>query len=121
MENYKEILEIVDNDILQNRKFCQNLISLMSVKNNYFNIETLDGYYVEVHHIIPNSEGVDEEGSLDRPGNMIVVCPNHHRYLHWNKGGNYKLQKENDCLYLANDSDKLAIITDLHLSKYNNL
>ena len=90
-------------------------------KNNYFDIETLDGYYVEVHHIIPNSEGVDEEGSLDRPGNMIVVCPNHHKYLHWNKGGNYKLQKENDCLYLANASDKLAIITDLHLSKYNNL
>lgn len=52
---------------------------------------------------------------------MIVVCPNHHKYLHWNKGGNYKLQKENDCLYLANASDKLAIITDLHLSKYNNL
>ncbi len=41
MENYKEILEIVDNDILQNRKFCQNLISLMSVKNNYFNINTI--------------------------------------------------------------------------------
>lgn len=90
-------------------------------KNNYFDIETPDGYYVEVHHIVPNSEGMDEEGSLDRPGNMIVVCPNHHRYLHWNKGGQYTLHKENGCLYLSNSSDRVEVKTDLHLSKYNDL
>lgn len=77
--------------------------------------------YVEVHHIIPNSEGEDEEGTLDRPGNMIVLCPNHHRYLHYNKGGKYRLAFVDGILCLRNNTDSVEIKTDKHLLKYNKL
>lgn len=86
--------------------------------DNYFDIIMDDKYYVELHHIIPNAEGMDEEGSLDRPDNMIVVCPNHHRYLHYNLGGGYRLEKKDGIFYLDNGKDRLKVERDLHLFRY---
>lgn len=74
--------------------------------------------YVEVHHIIPNCEGEDEEGTLDRPDNLIVVCPNHHRFLHYHLGGNYRLELENEVLYLRNEKQSIEVKCDKHLKKY---
>lgn len=40
------------------------------------------GRYVEAHHVMPVSELV--QGSLG-PQNVIAVCPNHHRQIHYGK------------------------------------
>ena len=74
--------------------------------------------YVEIHHIVPNCEGQDEEGTLDRPDNMIVVCPNHHMFLHHHKGGNYRLVQGNKILYLQNPKHRIEVKYDIHLKKY---
>lgn len=85
--------------------------------DTYYDIPMENGSnYVEVHHIIPNSIGYDDEGhSVDQPGNMIVVCPNHHRHLHFHKGGEYQLVEENDEQYLVNSEDRIKVKTNYHL------
>ena len=108
----------------RDQKLVQKLKTLYQCRcqlcQNYFDIPMDSGTnYVEVHHIIPNSVGYDEEGnSVDNPGNMIVVCPNHHRYLHYHKGGPYKLEVIGGDLYLSNLLDKVQIIRDLHLKGF---
>lgn len=72
-------------------------------------------FYSEVHHIIPLAEGKDEENTLDRLDNMIVVCPNHHKMLHYHMGGLKKIIQE-DNLYFVNAAGvKLPIYTNYHL------
>ncbi len=51
---------------------------------------------------------------------MIVVCPNHHRYLHYHKGGPYKLEEIEGALYLTNSADRIRVHRDLHLQKLMN-
>ena len=44
-----------------------------------FTFRTKQGHdYAEAHHIIPVSEH-----SLDNPDNLLVLCANHHRQLHY--------------------------------------
>jgi 5-methylcytosine-specific restriction protein A len=38
---------------------------------------------MEAHHLIPMSIQKDFTNSLDVPGNIISVCPNCHRKLHY--------------------------------------
>ncbi|MDV4150065.1 HNH endonuclease signature motif containing protein [Clostridium sp. AL.422] len=47
-------------------------------------------YYVETHHIIPVSDSKNSKLSVD---NLICLCPNHHRELHY---GNVKIINNND-------------------------
>ena len=60
--------------------------------------------YVEVHHVIPVS--TLEKGTLGF-SNMITVCANHHRQLHY---GIVELQENNkdEFIYLI-DGDKIRI------------
>jgi|TARA_R110000737_G_scaffold314184_1_gene323877 hypothetical protein len=39
--------------------------------------------YVEVHHLIPISQSNNANVSLDVPANLIVLCPNCHRAIHY--------------------------------------
>lgn len=39
--------------------------------------------YVEVHHLIPMAFSNDFEYSLDNPVNLVVMCPNCHREIHY--------------------------------------
>jgi 5-methylcytosine-specific restriction protein A len=39
--------------------------------------------YVEVHHLIPISQSGKFQYSLDVPANMVVLCPNCHRAIHF--------------------------------------
>lgn len=90
-----------------------------------------DSHYVEVHHIIPLSEeldiysdeitevidGIPEDECLDVLENMIVLCPNHHRYLHYHQGGNFRLKKKDGELCLENPQGKFVKIqTNYHLN-----
>lgn len=110
----------------RDQKLVQKLKSLYQCKcqlcQQFFDITMDNGLnYVEVHHITPNSVGYDDEGkSVDNPANMIVVCPNHHRYLHYHKGGQYKLEESGGALYLANAVDRIRVLRDLHLQKLMN-
>ena len=73
--------------------------------------------YVEVHHIKNLSEEYDEEGTLDRLNNLIVVCPNHHKMLHYHNGGYRKIVKTNNGLAFTNDSsDIIPIVHNKHLT-----
>lgn len=72
--------------------------------------------YVEVHHIKNLSEEYDEEGTLDRVDNLIVVCPNHHKMLHYHNGGYRKIKVVNDRLMFVNNSEEsIPIILNKHL------
>ncbi len=80
-----------------------------------FNEEKPEEKYVEVHHIVEISKVEDEEGTLDRLSNLIVVCPNHHKWLHYQKGGGFRLKKQGELLTLTNQKDSVVIETNYHL------
>jgi len=66
---------------------------------NPFVFRKRDGQlFIEVHHIIPVSN--QQRGSLG-VNNLITVCPNHHRQLHY---GDVTLKK--------NDQDELELVID---------
>lgn len=73
-------------------------------------------FYCDVHHIIPLAEDIDEEVCLDNLHNMIVVCPNHHKILHYHKSGFRKTIEENGELFFTNESgEKFKIVENYHL------
>ncbi len=79
-------------------------------------IQKEDGsYYVEVHHIIALNNitkesrlGFDDE--LDTYKNAIVVCPFHHKVLHYHDGGFPKLTRQDGELYFVSNQDTLLKI-----------
>lgn len=72
--------------------------------------------YVEVHHIKNLSLEIDEEGTLDRVNNLIVVCPNHHKMLHYHHGRYTKIKLCHGKLAFVNDSSEIIpIINNRHL------
>lgn len=64
-------------------------------------------YYIEVHHVIPVSELL--EGSLSS-ANLITVCANHHRQLHY---GKCYVQEINDKKFVFNIDNRLWDIKKL--------
>ena len=64
-------------------------------------------YYIEVHHVIPVSDLV--EGSLSS-ANLITVCANHHRQLHF---GKCYVQEITDRTFVFNIDSKLWDIKKL--------
>ena len=111
-----------DQQLVRKLKALYNCRCQLCDPAQYWDIPMDNGQnYIEVHHIIPNCIGYDDEGkSVDTPGNMIIVCPNHHRYLHFHKGGEYRLDIENGELVLKNTTDTVRVKRDLHLRKLMN-
>lgn len=115
--------EISENKIERNHKLIDKLKRAYDYEcqlcsnEQRMPIEKQDGTkYVEVHHIKNLSEEYDEEGTLDRLNNLIVVCPNHHKMLHYHKGGYRKIKIVNEVLVFVNDSEEvIPIITNKHL------
>ncbi|GAA3726949.1 hypothetical protein GCM10022378_15340 [Salinicoccus jeotgali] len=74
--------------------------------------------YVEIHHITPlhNAKVAEDEEDLefDNYRNLICLCPFHHKYVHYHKGGNYKLNRERSKL-INSKGEELRIIIDFHL------
>ncbi|WP_379132857.1 hypothetical protein [Paenibacillus sp. sgz500958] len=89
--------------------------------NGYPVIEKEDGtFYVEVHHIIalqhasllPN--GYDDQ--LDTFRNAIVVCPFHHKVLHYHQGGFERLINQNGEIFFVSKLDALLkVLVNYHL------
>lgn len=78
-------------------------------------IEKEDGTnYVEVHHIIalstarlPNQEENVFDDRLDHYLNAIVVCPFHHKVLHYHHGGFSRIIEQNNELYFISKRESL--------------
>lgn len=87
-------------------------------------IERLDGtYYVEVHHIKALAYAnemeshMDNDDFLDTYINAIVVCPFHHKVLHYHHGGFEEIiSKDNELYFVSKKGSLLKIITNYHLS-----
>ncbi|OBR92673.1 HNH endonuclease [Clostridium ragsdalei P11] len=56
-----------------------------SIDKNHktFIAKATDNNYVEVHHLIPISKQEHFKKSLDVAGNIVVLCPNCHKKLHY--------------------------------------
>lgn len=77
------------------------------------------GFYCEVHHIKSLSKENEEE-NLDVLENLIVVCPNHHKMLHYHNSGYEKLIDDHGTLYFYNDSkEKIKVQKNFHLRANN--
>lgn len=79
-------------------------------------------YYVEGHHIklLSTVKGITEEEEIkeiDSYKNVIIVCPYHHKYLHYHHGGFYHIfRDENNKLYFKNEiGETLEIKLNYHL------
>ncbi|MFS0558990.1 HNH endonuclease [Brevibacillus sp. 179-C9.3 HS] len=86
-------------------------------------IITEDGYYTEMHHIVPistvNHAGYNEEelGDLDSAQNAIIVCPHHHKVLHYFEGGCDKLDRdlEGNFYFKTKYDTRFPVYLNLHL------
>lgn len=57
-----------------------------SIDSNHSSFETKNGnQYMEAHHLIPLSKQDDFEYSLDVDANVVCLCPNCHKKLHYGK------------------------------------
>lgn len=75
--------------------------------------------YVEVHHIIQLSTATstndESELLLDSYQNVIVVCPHHHKVLHYENGGYEDLNWNDGVPQFKNKKGMLKIHTNYHL------
>lgn len=108
----------------RNRKYVKELKDLYGNRCQLCHDDSIpqivksDGIkYVEVHHIKPlREEEYDEEINLDTIDNMIVVCPHHHKVLHYHYGGYKNLTYKNEHLTFENESDTdLKVYLNYHL------
>ncbi|WP_458354477.1 hypothetical protein [Peribacillus frigoritolerans] len=92
-------------------------------------IQKEDGtYYVEVHHIKALStaglSGSNEhvfDDRLDHYSNAVVVCPFHHKVLHYHDGGFERIvQQESDLFFISKKETLLKIEINFHLSGKKN-
>lgn len=75
-------------------------------------------FYSEAHHINPISNiPLDNEGEiLDHYKNMIIVCPHHHKVLHYEYGGYFDIIMQNSEVVFQNKLGKrITLSTNYHL------
>ncbi|WP_166689399.1 hypothetical protein [Bacillus albus] len=86
-------------------------------------------YYVEVHHIkalstkylVENDEHAFDD-MLDHYLNAIVVCPFHHKVLHYHDGGFERIVKQdNDLFFISKKETLLKIEINFHISEKDSL
>lgn len=74
--------------------------------------------YSEVHHVVSMhmAESDKDIEYIDSYKNTIVLCPHHHKYVHYHHGGFRKIVLDDDVLYLENEiGERIRIHTDYHL------
>ncbi|MDC0764873.1 HNH endonuclease [Brevibacillus sp. AG] len=86
-------------------------------------IITEDGYYTELHHIVPISTvkhasyNEEEHGELDTAQNAIIVCPHHHKVLHYFEGGCDQLHRdlEGNLFFITKNDTRFPVYLNYHL------
>lgn len=84
-------------------------------------------YYVEVHHIkalsnaiLSGSNELQFDDMLDHYSNAIVVCPFHHKVIHYHDGGFDRIVEQGDDLFFISKKDTLLKVEiNIHLSGQN--
>lgn len=85
-------------------------------------------YYVEIHHVRglaetekprPNSPQMEDRQEandycLDSYENIVVLCPYHHRLLHYYRGG-FEFDRARKKFIAKDGSQELDLVRDLHL------
>lgn len=126
-----------EKDIVQKNKRSHQLVKLLKELYGYEcqmcgednqipKIKMNNGYYyVEMHHIIHLSKGNAEDESsllLDHYENAIVVCPHHHKVLHYENGGYEEIVKnESGDLFFKNERGLLSIYQNVHLKEISRV
>jgi len=125
----------VSEKIKRNKHLVRKLKELYSYRcqlcgkaNTLPQIEMEDGtYYVEVHHIkalstagLLEADNHQFDDILDHYSNAIVVCPFHHKVLHYHDGGfNRIVQQEDDLFFISKKETLLKVEINFHLSRQN--
>ncbi len=85
LEDFPEVENIKKQIVINQIKRVKPIVDALKKKYNYkcqlcgFNFKMKNGNeYCEAHHLVQLSAG----GSQN-PKNVIIVCPNHHRMLHF--------------------------------------
>lgn len=131
MERQSSTLEKVKRNkqlVRKLKELYSNRCQLCGKENEIPLIKKEDGtYYVEVHHIkalsATNLSGNNEhifDDMLDHYSNAIVVCPFHHKVLHYHDGGFNRIVKhENEMFFISKRETLLKIKVNYHLNINN--
>lgn len=79
-EQWSRDSRISKEALIQANYCCQ-----MDEKHMTFQAETTKENFVEAHHLIPISVQDEFRYSLDVPGNILALCPNCHRAIHYSE------------------------------------
>lgn len=94
IEQKERVVKVIERGKIANKikEYIQYKCQICeSLGQNPYSFKKRNGeYYVETHHIIPVSDFENSKLSVD---NLICLCPNHHREVHY---GNVKLINNND-------------------------
>lgn len=97
IEKKERLVKIVERGRIANKfkEYMGYKCQICDILNeNPYSFKKKDGtYYSEVHHIIPVSHEKESKLSVD---NLICLCPNHHRQIHY---GDVEILSNND-LYI---------------------
>ena len=85
-----ERINSAENRYKRNAKFARNVIARSSyhccINKEHKSFMTKNGHqYMEAHHLIPLSKQNEFNNSLDVEANIVSLCPNCHRMLHYGK------------------------------------
>lgn len=102
---------------LRNPKYSKRALDLASYKceinNEHETFSNGKHQYMEGYHLIPMSQQNNFEYSLDVPSNIISLCPNCHKALHY--GDNLTKLKLVDNLFLQRE--ERLLISNIHIIK----
>ncbi|MBK5253403.1 MAG: HNH endonuclease [Peptostreptococcaceae bacterium] len=120
----KNVLENIENSISINKRSQQikfNALALANfvceIDNNHFVFQRKNQIYgyTEAHHLIPIKAQLDFDNSLDVEANIISICANCHREIHYGKN-NLELVK---LLYNKKRERLLKVGLKLNLEELN--
>lgn len=115
IEQKEKLVKVIERGKIANKikKYLQYKCQICeSLGENPHSFKKKNGeYYIETHHIIPVSDTKNSKLSVD---NLICVCPNHHRQLHY---GNVKIINNNN-IYVEYNIDGIQV--KINKVKLNN-
>lgn len=106
IEQKERVVKVIERGEIANKikEYIQYKCQICeSLGQNPYSFKKKNGeYYVETHHIIPVSDLENSKLSVD---NLICLCPNHHREVHY---GNVKIINNND-MYVEYNLDGIEV------------
>lgn len=109
IEQKERLVKVIERGKIANKikEYVQYKCQICeALGNNPYSFKKKSGeYYVETHHIVPVSDTKNTKLSVD---NLICLCPNHHRQVHY---GNVKIINNND-KYVEYNLDGIQVKID---------